>query len=454
MKKAFWSITLVSLLLAGGYGQVFGAEIYTHWNLGPDWVTGDGVYAIVDESATNKVMISAALDNTDPKHAWINKDFGTDYTVRCDVSMESWQEGHDLSRAGIAAMIQPDGVGGGSATEDRGVCLLIHQDANRVQFLNDMEAWQDPPTVFAWKLKTWYTFEMTVSGTKVSGKITEKAKPTNTIDIPAWENYNGAAKRVGGFVGITASTLGGLIAMYDNFQVLVNGEVKFSDDFQTPGDPMPAASGLSDSWVIGEAGMYLVKNGVLYGVATSNVDPKHAWFNQELEKGGRIMGYCKMLSWEAHDHSRSGLGIHIQPHGAGTGRQPSETTPGEDRGLNLLFHDNVNRVQFLNDMRAWGPAITFAWKVDTWYLFDLQSDGNQVSGSITNVAKPSDSVILAPWTYDKDQPRVNGYAGLTASTRRGQICAWDNIVIFDASGAKVFSDDFQGGTGIGEWSLY
>ena len=65
--------------------------------------------------------------------------------------------------------------------------------------------------------------EMTFDGDNVSGKITNKAKPTDTLDIPSWP-IKTPENRKTGFVGITASTGAGLTVQYDNFEVIVGGK--------------------------------------------------------------------------------------------------------------------------------------------------------------------------------------------------------------------------------------
>ncbi len=136
-----------------------------HYSLGSDWVTGEGVYIVTDEKdpfeATilgNRVLVAAALNNNDPKHAWVNQDFGNNYTVRCDVRMETWAEGEDLARAGIAARIQPVGSSPDHPNEDVGINLLLHETQDNVQFLNDLRGW-GPNEGYLWELNTWYTFE-------------------------------------------------------------------------------------------------------------------------------------------------------------------------------------------------------------------------------------------------------------------------------------------------------
>src|SRR3970040_1337524 len=95
-------IVLVGCLLIAS-----SASAQQYFKLSSDWVTGLGTYVVVEEGSTggvlsgNRVLVGAALNSNDPKHAWVNRDFGTDYTIKCDVRMDSWTDGEDLSRAGI-----------------------------------------------------------------------------------------------------------------------------------------------------------------------------------------------------------------------------------------------------------------------------------------------------------------------------------------------------------------
>lgn len=425
------SVVFSSVALAAG-----------HYQLGKDWKVGEfGAYVIVDDGG-NRVLCAASVSGGDPKHAWVNKDFGSDYTIKCDVMMMSWADAQDHSRAGIAGRIQPNGTAI-DGPHDRGVNLLFHDNYNRVQFLNDLRGW-GPAENFTWTTRTWYVFEMTFKGNTVSGSITNKAKPTDKIDL-APHDFVHPEERTAGFAGVTASTRIGQMTYFDNFEVSVGGQVVFSDTFD--GTPeTSSAVGLNKRWVAGEAGYYVVSDGQLFAVASNAVDPKHLWFDKELVGGGSISADVTMLSWDVnptHDHSRAGLALHIKPHG---------TAPDgdHDRGINLLFHQELNRVQFLNDLRAWGDAQTFEWKLETKYPFSMTSNGTVVNGSIGTFALPA-------WTFPDPQNRANGFAGVTASTRAGQIAAIDNVVIKDAAGNVVYTDDFStywGSSDAADWELY
>ena len=437
MTKRIGLVALVACVALTGV-----AYADSHYKLGSDWVTGEfGTYVVVDDGG-NRVLCGAAVDGGDPKHAWVNQDFGNDFTVKCDVMQLSWANEEDASRAGIAGRIQPNGTAA-DGDHDRGVCLLFHETYDNVQFLNDLRGWGDA-TAFTWAPRTWYVFEMTFSGTTVSASITNKDDPTDTVEIPAWEIPD-PQNRENGFVGVTPSSRIGQVTYFDNFEVSVGGSVVFSDDFEGTAEA-PSAVGTNSAWVAGEAGYYVVSGGQLHIIASNAVDPKHMWLNKELVGGGSISADVTMQTWDVdptHDHSRAGLALHIQPDG---------TAPdGEhDRGINLLLHQELTQVQFLNDLRAWGDAETFEWAVGTQYAFEMSSDGTTVNGSIGDFA-------LAPWAFPDPQNRADGYAGVTASTRAGQIASIDNVVIKDAAGNVVYEDDFEtfwGSSSTVDWELF
>ena len=396
-----------------------------HYALGPDWVAGQGTYVIVDDGG-NRVLVGAATNGADPKHAWVNQKFGNSYTVRCDVRMDSWADGQDLSRAGIAVQINPDGTsadGGG----DRGINLLLHDTMGNFEFLSDLRGWGDD-TAFAWTTGVWYTMELSVDNGVVNGSIMTQGGD-DAVALAEWSGFPGAEDRVDGFAGITPSTKVGLMSSYDNFEVIVDGNVVFSDDFEGTA-PVKNTVGLSSAWVGGEAGYYVVDGGLLYAIATNGVDPKHLWYKEELAGGATISADINMLSWsEDADASRAGLAVNIQPNG-------TALDGDHDRGNNILFHQTLGRTQFLNDLRGWGPEEAIEWVTETTYPMSITTDGTNLVGSINGTE-------LTSWPIPDPQNRADGFAGVTASTLRGLIATYDNVEIKDAAGNVVFTDDFE-----------
>ena len=426
------------MLLAACVAVAGTATAQPHFYLGPDWTVGIGTYAVVPDGDGNNILVAAAINGADPKHAWV--DVGaSDYTVTCDVRMDTWFP-HDHSRAGIAGRIMPDGTAPGGSG-DRGINLLFHyNNVDQVQFLNDNVAW-GPDEAFTWSTGTWYTFEMTIAGDTMSGSITNKSDATDTVVLAPW-SFNNPQDRTGTLAGITPSTREGLVASYDNFVVTdAGGAVLFADDFETPGPPMPRAIGLNTAWTAGEAGLYISENGVLHAISSSGVDPKHLWVGPFSGSSDyTIRAKVRMDSWiEDHDHSRSGIAGRIMPDPAPDG--------DHDRAVNLLFHEDDDRVQFLNDLRAWGPEESAAWALGEWTDFELTFSGGVVSGSIGGTA-------LADWSgYSGAADRTSGLVGVTASTNIGLVASFDDFEVIVGDGV-VFSDDFESSSTADNWSLY
>lgn len=462
-------------LLALVFAAPLISQAQLHYALGPEWTTGNGIYVVVDEVEFfgndlrgNRVLVVANIDGeTDPLHAWIAQDFGADYTVRCDVRMESWHFDNDLSRGGVAARVTPAGTAADNPDDDRAINLLFHETINNVEYLSDYRAWANTnDDQYPWDKGVMYTMELAAEGDTVTGTIyrtDEGPEGPSAFTLDPW-THESFADRAGGFPGITGPNVQGQVAVFDNFQVEVGGEVVFSDDFEGDLEVIPQTVGLSDDWVYGEGGYWVVNDGVLYGIATSRLDPKKIWFNQEIVGGAAITADVNMLSWHDElfipdanaDYSRSGVSLHIQPGGRGGGREPSERGPGEARGIAMLFHDNINTVEFLNDFAAWANLDdeTIPWDPGTWYTFDMRSDGFIVSGTFSERGNPDSAVEMTEWEFPGVEDRLDGFAGLSASTVSGEMAAFDNVEIRDGEGNVIFSDDFETVVSVDNWEVH
>ena len=435
-----------------------------------------------NDARGNRVLVSANFDNPDflPVHAWINQDFGADYTVKCDVRMESWVEPDaeslpmDLSRGGVAVRLNPAGANESSnPDDDRALNMLFHDNFETIEYLNDFRAWADTNDhEFPWVKGVMYTFELTIEGDQLSGKIyrTEEG-PGSAFELAAW-THESFTDRVVGFPGLTGSNSNGTMVIYDNFEVIVDGNVAFSDDFEGDLEVAPQTVGLSDEWAHGEGGCWVVKNGALYGISTSRLDPKKLWYKEEIIEGASIKADIQILSWHSDiflpgndwggDLSRSGLSLHIQPEGRGGGREPSDTSPGESRGIVMLFHDNSEQagprltLEFLNDHVGWANLDDelFPWNLGTWYTMEFRSDGFVVEGTVTNGSDPGDTFEMTPWEFPGVEDRFDGFAGLSISTVPGQIAVYDNVEIRDGDGNVIFTDDFETFVNVDDWYFY
>ncbi|MEW6238882.1 MAG: CotH kinase family protein [Candidatus Omnitrophota bacterium] len=187
-------------------------------SLGQDWAIGSGGSWYIADGVLNCYSDSSF----DPKHVWVDKDFGTgDYIVQADVRMVDWQDG-DLARSGVAVRINPsDG--------ERGLNLLLHNDYGSVDVLNDLIAWGTNGS-YQWQTGEWYSMTLQCRNNHLEGSIKKK----DSADTPYAISWDDARfeQRSPGFPGLTGSTMNGLTSQFDNFKVLVNGKVVFSDDFE------------------------------------------------------------------------------------------------------------------------------------------------------------------------------------------------------------------------------
>ncbi len=186
-------------------------------SLGSDWVIGSaGVWTIIDG-----VLNCYADTGNDPKHVWVNREFDTgDYTVQADVRMIDWTD-TDLARAGIAVRVNPfDG--------ERALNLLFHEDTGSVDMLNDLVSWGTQGN-YSWEIGQWYTMILTASGSLLEGQIFKKGSNESPFII-SWNDF-ALSLRSPGYPGLTGSSLVGLTSQYDNFQVIVNDQVVFIDNF-------------------------------------------------------------------------------------------------------------------------------------------------------------------------------------------------------------------------------
>jgi hypothetical protein len=93
------------------------------------------------------------------------------------------------------------------------------------------------------------------------------------------------------------------------------------------------------------------------------------------------------------------------------------------QGYNLVFHNDTNTIQFLDDGVAWGNAYTFSWNVGEWYWFDLKEQGGVLYGKVwaDGTATPTTWMFVQTGWSDRSSgaPALNGgstgIGGATAS---------------------------------------
>jgi len=208
-------------------------------------------------------------------------------------------------------------------------------------------------------------------------------------------------------------------------------------------------TGLGPQWVVGaDAGVWKVGGGVLSAFADTGNDPKHAWVNLDMADGNyTVKCDARMITWEDGDLPRAGISVRINPDDNGA-------NPGSDRGLNLLFHDDTNSVDILNDLVSWGARTDIAWEVGTWYTMALTADGANLDAFFTEQGNDVFAAPLASWSDDRNELRSPGFPGLAASTFMGLTVEFDNFEVI-VDGAVVFSDDFDTFVvEVVDWAIY
>ncbi|RJP26031.1 MAG: hypothetical protein C4527_16090 [Candidatus Omnitrophota bacterium] len=195
-------------------------------------------------------------------------------------------------------------------------------------------------------------------------------------------------------------------------------------------------AGGASAWVT-DHGDWVVEDGVMKMTASDTTDPKHAWIEQDFGADYTVQADVRIVDWtNAADMSRAGVGVRIQP-GA------------EVQGLNLLFHQNEGRVQFLNDKRGWGPQEAIPWVIGAWYTLTMTIEGNTMSGSVAPVG--GSGWAMADWAGGTTQTRDDGYPGLAGNSNVGEVW-YDNFKVI-VGGEVVFEDDFEDASTTPSWEL-
>jgi len=141
--------------------------------------------------------------------------------------------------------------------------------------------------------------------------------------------------------------------------------------------------------------------------------------------------------------SRSGVMIRCTPEPDATGSR--------EMALNLMFHDDFNSIDMLNDHIEWTSRSDYAWELNQWYTMTLTGKGTLVTGSIVKKGN-TDVFDLAPWDKPTNSQRV-GYPGLAGCTQIGLTSQFDNVEVL-VDGNVVFSDNFDVAVDVSDWSIY
>lgn len=208
--------------------------------------------------------------------------------------------------------------------------------------------------------------------------------------------------------------------------------------------------GLGSQWMIGaNSGIWAIMDGVLRAYSDTGFDPKHAWVNLEMADGDyTVVCDCRMMNWKKSDLARAGVSIRINPNDSGG---------NAGRGISLLFHNDQNSIDFLNDQVKWGTLTDTPWETNKWYTFSLMGVGSNVDGYFAEkgtAEELSGKAYLDSWDDPSTTYRMPGFPGLTASTAANLEAQFDNFKVIDSSGITVFEDNFDEAVSVRDWSLY
>jgi PKD repeat protein len=153
---------------------------------------------------------------------------------------------------------------------------------------------------------------------------------------------------------------------------------------------------------------------VLSQTSTATADPKKAIISNSGQTFGTshtITAKVRINSWVNGDMARGGVSVF------------SNTADGS--GYNLLFHNDLNTVQFLNDKVAWGPVNSFSWSTGTWYWFKLKIESGILSGKVWQDGGPEPPNWQ--WTYTPAARTGTVYPALNGGSSDGTVYSTDSF---------------------------
>lgn len=204
-----------------------------------------------------------------------------------------------------------------------------------------------------------------------------------------------------------SSWVNGITGIHDLYLVY-SGDLRFNwftfkrsiDDFND--------NYISSAWTFYN-GAWAENQGVLKQTSTGAQDPKKAI----LSNGGfdqstnyTIKAKVWVQQWSDSDEARAGVSLF------------SSTSNGY--GYNLLFHNNKNTVQFLDDMRGWSTQYAFSWQTQKWYWFKLKSEGRKMYGKIWQDGSSEPGSWLFEYTFTFT-PQRTGYPSLNGGSGNTQV---------------------------------
>jgi PKD repeat protein len=437
-------------------------------SIGPAWAFIGGTW-----SESGGVLAQTSSANGDPRKAIISNAGlinNQNYVITAKVRIDSWADG-DYARGGVSLF--------SNTGDGNGYNLVFHKDHNTVQWLDDHVAWGpsytfgwNTGTWYWFKMKsesgtlygkvwqdgspepaTWpYTWALsgrtgypalnggssdgvssaTVSfddvtactlpqppvadftGSPTSGPPpltvsftdTSTGSPTSWIwtfgDIGAGNtstlqnpvhnyttngNYNITLLATNGF--------GSNIVRKDNYIIVNSSIVCFNDNFND--------NSIGPAWAF-IGGTWSESGGVLAQTSSANGDPRKAIIsNAGLINNQNYVSTTKVRidSWVDGDYARGGVSLF--------------SNTGDGYGYNLVFHNEHNTVQWLDDWVAWGPSYTFSWNTGTWYWFKIKSESGTLYGKVWQDGSPEP----ATWPYTWTRSGRTGYPALNGGSSNG-----------------------------------
>jgi PKD repeat protein len=195
-------------------------------------------------------------------------------------------------------------------------------------------------------------------------------------------------------VNLSAINLGGSSSLVRTDYIYV--PVCFSDNFND--------NSISSNWTF-VGGVWAESGGVLSQTSAASADPKKAIIsNTGLTFGSNLTITAKVRidSWIDGDLARGGGSLF--------------TNTGDGNGYNILFHNDHNTVQWLDDKVMWlTPAYTFSFTNSNWYWFKMNASSGTLYGKIwlDGTTEP------ANWPYSWTRSGRSGYPALNGGSSTG-----------------------------------
>ena len=184
--------------------------------------------------------------------------------------------------------------------------------------------------------------------------------------------------------------------------------VCFTDNFND--------NSLGSAWTT-LGGTWTESGGILSQTSTASADPKKAIIsNSGLNFGSNltITAKVRVNSWVNGDMARSGVSLF--------------TNTADGNGYNLVFHNDYNTVQWLDDSVIWGPSYAFSWSTGTWYWFKMKSESGTLYGKVWQDGSPEP----ATWPYTWARSGRTGYPALNGGSSNGAVYAtvsFDDVTV-------------------------